>query len=32
LIFNADALTPIFEDSAPDKLRGALVDALKTVA
>ena len=29
LIFNADALTPIFEDSAPDKLRGALVDALK---
>ena len=29
LIFNADALTPIFEDSAPDKLRGALVDTLK---
>ena len=29
LIFDPNALTPIFEDSAPDKLRGALVDALK---
>ena len=28
-IFDPEALTPIFEDSAPDKLRGALVDALK---
>ena len=28
-IFDPNALAPIFEDSAPDKLRGALVDALK---
>ena len=28
-IFNPDSLIPIFEDSAPDKLRGTLVDALK---